>query len=273
MKLTGIYPMPYLTINQAEIYYEETGSGPETIVFSHGLLMSGDMFRDQVKALGNKYRCIVYDHRGQGRSEVTKTGYDMDSLTEDAVELIRQLDCAPCHFAGLSMGGFVGMRLAILRPELVKSLILMETTADPEPEENKGPYRRLAFVGRWLSFRLVANPVMKIMFRNTFLEDAARSDTKAYWKKHIMSLNRTGASHAAHGVIDRDGVYDQLNQINVPTLILVGDEDVATPLPKSERMHGAISGSKLQLISRAGHSATIEEPAAIAAALEAFLPL
>ncbi|MFC1796133.1 alpha/beta hydrolase [Pseudomonadota bacterium] len=265
--------MPYLDIRHSSIYYEETGSGSETLVFSHGLLMSSEMFRDQVKAFSSRYRCIAYDHRGQGRSGVSKTGYDMDSLTDDAVELIRQLDCAPCHFAGLSMGGFVGMRLAIHHPELVKSLILMETTADPEPEENKGPYRRLAFVGRWLSYRLVANPVMKIMFGNTFLQDPVRSETRAYWKKHLMSLRRTGTSKAAHGVIDREGVYDQLGRIDTPTLILVGDEDVATPLPKSERMHEAIRNSKLQVIPNAGHSVTIEEPAAITAAMKEFLPV
>jgi len=265
--------MPYLDIRHSKIYYEEAGTGPETLVFSHGLLMSSEMFRDQVKAFSSRYRCIAYDHRGQGRSEVSKTGYDMDSLTDDAVEVIRQLDCAPCHFAGLSMGGFVGMRLATHHPELVKSLILMETTADPEPEENKGPYRRLAFVGRWLSYRLVADPVMKIMFGKTFLDDPARSETRAYWKKHIMSLNRSGTSKAAHGVINREGVYDQLSRIDTSTLILVGDEDVATPLPKSERMQEAIKDSKLQVIPRAGHSATIEEPAAITAALKDFLPL
>ncbi len=263
--------MPYLTIRQARIHYEESGSGPETIVFSHGLLMSGDMFRDQVEALSSRYRCISYDHHGQGRSDVTRAGYDMDSLTADAVELIRQLDCAPCHFAGLSMGGFVGMRLAIRHPELLRSLTLMGTTADPEPEENKGPYRRLAFVGRWLSFRLVVNPVMKIMFGKTFLIDSGRLKTRARWKKHLMSLSRTGTSHAAHGVIDREGLYEQLDQIKTPTLILVGDEDVATPLPKSQRMHEAIKGSILQVIPRAGHSASIEEPEAINTALKEFL--
>jgi pimeloyl-ACP methyl ester carboxylesterase len=109
--------VPFKQINGARLYYEESGSGSETIVFSHGLLMSGEMFSEQVKALCDRYRCICYDHRGQARSEVTKSGYDMDSLTEDAASLIHELDAAPCHFAGLSMGGFVGMRLAIHHPE------------------------------------------------------------------------------------------------------------------------------------------------------------
>ena len=159
--------MPDITLNGARIYYEEVGSGAETLVFSHGLLMSGDMFSEQVAALSGRYRCICYDHRGQARSEVSDEGYDMDALTDDAAELIKALDAAPCHFAGLSMGGFVGMRLAIRRPALLKSLILMETTADPEPEENRGPYRKLAFIGRWLSFRLVIDKLMNIMFSHT----------------------------------------------------------------------------------------------------------
>ena len=112
--------MAVMEINGARIYYEESGAGPETLVFSHGLLMSGEMFSEQVKAFSGRYRCVSYDHRGQSRSEVTDSGYDMDSLTEDAATLIRRLDCGPCHFAGLSMGGFVGMRLAIRYPELIR---------------------------------------------------------------------------------------------------------------------------------------------------------
>lgn len=262
--------MPFKDVNGAKIYYEESGSGPETIVFSHGLLMSGEMFSEQVKAFSDRYRCISYDHRGQSRSEVTASGYDMDTLTEDAAALIRALDCAPCHFAGLSMGGFVGMRLAIRHPELLRSVILMATTADPEPEQNKGPYRRLAFIGRWLSFRLVIKPLMKIMFGRSFLEDPARAHVRAKWKNHLLGLNRTGTSRAAHGVIDRDGVYDQLGKIKTPTLIIVGKEDVATPPAKSKRMRDAIAGSVYRELPRGGHSSCIEEPEAVTRAMQDF---
>jgi 3-oxoadipate enol-lactonase len=113
--------MPRITINGADLFYETQGSGPETIVFAHGLLWSGRMFDHQVGALKNRFRCITFDFRGQGKSGVTKTGYDMDSLTEDAAGLIEALQCAPCHFLGLSMGGFVGMRLAIRHPGWIKT--------------------------------------------------------------------------------------------------------------------------------------------------------
>ena len=263
--------MPYKKINGANLYYEEHGAGEETIVFSHGLLMSGDMFSDQVRELSSSYRCISFDHRGQARSQVTASGYDMNSLTDDAAALIQALDASPCHFAGLSMGGFVGMRLAIRKPELLRSLILMETTADPEPPQNRGPYRKLAFIGRWLGFRLVVDRLMNIMFSQSFLNNPEKGKAREHWREHLLGLNKKGTSRAAHAVIDRQGVYDELDRIDLPTLIMVGDEDVATVPAKSERMHAAIRDSKLVLIPQAGHSASIEEPEAVTRAIGEFL--
>jgi len=263
--------MPVQNVHGANLYFEQSGNGAETIVFSHGLLMSGDMFGGQVDALATDYRCIAYDHRGQGRSEVTKSGYDMDSLTKDVVELIDRLDASPCHFVGLSMGGFVGLRLAIRHPELLRSLILVETSADPEPEENQGPYRRMAFVGRWLGFRPLVNRVMNIMFGQTFLTDPDRQAEREHWRRHLLSLNRIGTARAAHAVIDREGVHDQLDRVSTPTLILVGDEDVATVPAKAERLHAAIAGSELVTIPGAGHSSSIEQPALVTAAIREFL--
>ena len=261
--------MPYLESNGAELYYEEYGSGDETIVFSHGLPMSCDMFRSQIDALSDRYRCIAYDHRGQGRSHVTDNGYDIDNVTEDAIGLIEKLNAGPCHFVGLSMGGFVGMRLAIRRPELLRSLVLMETSADPEP--NVVSYRMMSFIGRWFGFGLVISRVMKIMFGQTFLDDPSRQEERDHWKNHILSGDRLGITRAAKGVIDREGIYDQLSRIQTPTLILVGDEDIATIPEKSERIHEKVQGSKLVTIPRAGHSSSIEQPAAVTREIESFL--
>ena len=263
--------MPVQRVNGAALHYDTAGAGPETIVFSHGLLMNGEMFRAQIDALSETYRCIAYDHRGQARSEVTEFGYDMDSLTQDAAALIRELGAGPCHFIGLSMGGFVGMRLALRYPELLRSLVLLNTSADPEPEANRGPYRRLALVGRWLGFRPVVNRVMRIMFGQTFLTDPSRQAEREHWRRHLLGLNRVGTARAAHGVIDRTGVYGQIGRIAVPTLVLVGDEDVATVPAKGERIQQAIPGSRLVHIPGAGHSTSIEQPELVTAAIREFL--
>lgn len=263
--------MPQIEVNGARLHYEEQGAGPETIVFAHGLLYSGRMFEAQVQALKERYRCITFDFRGQGQSEVTRSGYDMETLAGDAAALIEKLGCAPCHFAGLSMGGFVGMRLAIRRPELLKSLTLMETSADPEPPENVGRYRLLAWVARLFGLGLVSGQVMPIMVGRKMLQDPARRQELETWRRRILANDRAGIMRAVMGVITRKGVYEELEWIKLPTLIIVGDQDVATVPAKSERMQGRIRGSKLVVIPGAGHSSTIEEPAAVTAAMREFL--
>lgn len=263
--------MPHLPVNGTRLYVEEHGSGPETVVFAHGLLWSGRMFDAQVAALQDRYRCITYDLRGQGWSEVTAEGYDLDTLTADAVALIDALGAAPCHFVGLSMGGFIGLRLAARHPELLRSLCLLETSADPEPAENVLRYRMLNFVARWFGLKLVAERVMPIMFGQTFLNDPARAEERALWKGRMIGNDRIGISRAVQGVIDREGVVDELDQIDVPTLIVVGDEDAATVPAKSERMHARIPHSELVVIPRAGHTSTVEEPEAVNSALTTFL--
>jgi pimeloyl-ACP methyl ester carboxylesterase len=260
-----------MTINGAELFYETHGGGPETIVFAHGLLWSSRMFDHQVKALKERFRCMTFDFRGQGKSGVTEAGYDMDTLTEDAASLIEALQCAPCHFLGLSMGGFVGLRLAIRHPDLLRSLILVETTADPEPEENKGRYRLLNFIARWLGLGLVADRVMPIMFGENFMNDPERAQERREWRSRLIANDRRGITRAVKGVVERDGIYDQVDQIAIPTLIIVGDQDTATVPEKSRRMHARIRGSKLVVIPGAGHTSTVEEPEAVNNALADFL--
>jgi pimeloyl-ACP methyl ester carboxylesterase len=267
----GAETMPNIVVNNASLHFTREGVGPETIVFSHGLLFSGAMFESQVEHFQDRYHCVTYDHRGQGGSEVTDDGYDMDTLTDDAIALIEELGVGPCHFAGLSMGGFIGLRIAIRRPDLLRSLILIESTADPEPPENVPKYRKLNKVARWFGLGMVIKKVMPIMFSQSFLNSLSREDEHNLWRDRIVANDRVGITRAVAGVIDRQGVSDQLGKIDTPTLIIVGEEDVATVPEMSERMHAAIRGSKLVRIRRAGHSSTIEEPAAVNAAIEDFL--
>ncbi|WP_371169177.1 alpha/beta fold hydrolase [Aliiroseovarius sp. 2305UL8-7] len=263
--------MPHLNVNDVMLHYTDQGQGAETILFSHGLLFSGEMFAAQVSALSDDYRCITFDHRGQGQSDVAKDGYDMDTLTDDAAALIEALGIGPCHFVGLSMGGFVGMRLGLRKRELLKTLTLIETSADPEPKENHFRYKLLNVVARWFGLKAVVGKVMPIMFGQTFLKDDKRRAERQHWRSRIAASNRFGITRAVNGVIHRDGIYDQLPQMSVPTLILSGDEDVATTPEKSRRMHNAIKGSKLVSVPKAGHSATIEAPEAITKAISDFL--
>jgi pimeloyl-ACP methyl ester carboxylesterase len=252
--------VPYADLNGAHIHFTDTGGDREAIVFSHGLLFSGDMFEAQVAHFRDRYRCVTFDHRGQGRSGVTDDGYDIDTLTADAAALIHHLGLAPCHFVGLSMGGFVGIRLAARHPGLLKTLALLETSADPEPQQNAPKYRLLNFIARWIGLWAVTGRVMPIMFGRTFLKDATRVREKKRWAKAIARNSRIGITRAVMGVIDRDGCAGLLHKIDLPVGIGVGNEDVATVPEKAERMHAAIQGSELVVFKDAGHSSSIETP-------------
>jgi pimeloyl-ACP methyl ester carboxylesterase len=263
--------MPYLTVNDANLWYEDSGQGQETVVFSHGFLMNHGMFDEQVRSLEDTYRCVRYDHRGQGKSEVAESGYDIESLAGDAARLIRKLDCAPCHFAGLSMGGFVGLRLAIHHPELLRSLTLMETSADAEPKRSRRRYSMMAKFAAWFGFRLLVGPISRIMFGETFMHNPDMRPKLESWQKTVLSADRAGILKAVDGVLDRQGVYGRLRDVTTPTLIIVGDEDRATPLSRAQRMHEAIAGSKLSVIPGAGHSSPIEQPERVTSSLLDFL--
>src|SRR3954465_3125729 len=169
--------MAMLEINGTSLFYEDTGPGStaETLVFSHGLLWGTELFAPQLAALRSRYRCIAWDHRGQGRSAADhRACIGMELGWQDAVHLIEALVAGPVHFCGLSMGGFVAMRMAARRPDLVRSLILLETSADPEPTENIGRYRMLARVVRLLGPRIIKNQVAPIMLGKTLIGDKAR---------------------------------------------------------------------------------------------------
>jgi pimeloyl-ACP methyl ester carboxylesterase len=262
--------MPTVRVNGVELYYESQGSGPEALVFSHGVLMSSEMFRDQVRHFAGRYRVVAYDHRGQGRSQVTRRGYDLDNLANDAAALVDRLGLGPCHFAGLSMGGFVAMRLAARHPGLLRSCILLETSADPEDPANVSRYRTLNWAVRLLGAWAVADQVLPIMFGRTTLTDPARAALREEWRGRFRALPRS-IHHAVTGVVDRKGLGAELARIAVPTLVLVGEEDVATPPRKAERIRAAIPGAQLVRIPAAGHSATLENPAAVNQAIEGFL--
>jgi 3-oxoadipate enol-lactonase len=254
--------------NGAQLWVEDSGTLNDRrpiIVFSHGLLFSTALFAPQIAALRDRYRCVAYDHRGQGKSADSELRcIDMELLYQDAVALLESLSTMgrPVHFVGLSMGGFVAMRLAARRPDLIASLSLLETSADPEPNENVLRYRALSSVVRVFGVGAVASRVMPIMFAQSVLADPSRAAEVAQWRVQLTG-NRRSIWRAVNGVIERTAIYPELKQIRCPTVVVVGDEDVATVPAKAERIAAAISGASLIRVPRAGHSSTLEAPDAV----------
>jgi len=258
-------------INGARLHVEDSAVGEETILFCHGLLFSGRMFDDQVEVFRDRFRCVRMDFRGQGQSEVTRRGYDLETLADDLIALIEDLKLARCHLVGFSMGGMVAMRVAIRRPDLLKSLVLMNTSAEAESWRKRPRFAALNLVARWFGIERVAPRILDLLFSRRFITDPDCEASRQRWLGYVLANDRIGVTRAVRGVTSRHSVLDKLDQISLPTLIITSDQDITTTPEKAHRMQARISTAELVTISDAGHMSVAEQPDEVNALLAKHL--
>lgn len=269
--------MPELDRNGVTIAYEDSGppaGAPDapTVVFGHGLLFSGWMFHPQVEALSNEYRCVTLDWRGQGKTPPVRGGdYEMDTLYADAVALIEHLDVGPVHYVGLSMGGFVGQRIGARRGELLRTLTLLDTSPDREPLRSAIEDIAMAGIYRFAGMGPLKGAVAKIMFGPTFRADASRQGIIDEFFDRLGRYERAGLRRAIVAVATRKPVYDEIDRITVPTLVVTGADDKPTPPAKARRIAERVPGARLEIVPDCGHSSTVEQPETITALIREFL--
>ncbi len=268
--------MAEITRNGATIHYTDTGiprdrPGAATVFFGHGLLFGGWMFGPQIGSLKNDYRCVAIDWRGQGASSAPADGYDMDTLADDAMTLIGELGVGPVHYVGLSMGGFIGQRIAARHPELVRSLTLLDTSAGPEDPDKLRRYKLMGAAYRLVGIGPLRKAVLPLMFGPDFLADPVSAPLLQDWEQRLRDCRRAGIARAVKGVADRASVESEIGSITIPTLVIVGDDDVATPPAKARRIAELIPGARLEQVSHCGHSATVEQPETVTGLIREFL--
>ena len=263
--------MPTIKVNGVKLFFKESGSGPETIVFSHGLLMDHTMFEAQRTAFEKQYRVIAYDHRAQGQSQDTGRGYDMSSIADDAATLIRALKAAPCHFAGLSMGGFAGMRVAAHHPELIRTLTLMNTTGEREKLPNRIRYGILAQMVKIFSPAPFTPIAVKELFGRTTRQSAEKRAMLDAWTAKLRARPRNIAPSLQAVMNRRQFRADEMAAIRCPTLIITGEDDTAQPPRNSQSLAAGIRGARMICIPGAGHSSSLEQPEAVITAMRDFL--
>jgi 3-oxoadipate enol-lactonase len=268
--------MAEFTRDGATIHYTDTGvphdrPGAATLFFGHGLLFGGWMFGPQIASLKNDYRCVAIDWRGQGASSAPDGGYDMDTLADDAMALIGELGVGPVHYVGLSMGGFIGQRIAARHCELVRSLTLLDTSAGPEDPDKVRQYKLMGAAYRFVGIGPLRKAVLPLMFGPDFLADPANAPLLSDWEQRLRGCRRAGIARAVKGVADRASVESEIGSITVPTLVIVGADDAATPPPKARRIAELIPGARLEQVSHCGHSATVEQAETVTGLIREFL--
>lgn len=262
--------MKRVSVNGVSLAYEEHGSGDETVVLSHSYLVDRRQYQSQIDALKARYRVLAYDHRGHGQSDKPRDGYSMEAIYRDGEAFIEATNAAPCHWVGLSTGGFVGMRLGYRRPDLLASLVLMDTSADAEVLVKRAKYEGMFAVLQTAGFDPLMSTTLPIMFGPTFLGDPARRDEVALWRQRFVDNDVEALVGFGRAIFSRESIVDRMAEVRVPTLVMVGEHDVATPLSRAQQLVDHIPGAFLQIVPEAGHLSTIENPALINEVLLAF---
>lgn len=256
--------MPTAAINGTTLAYDEYGPKDGVgLVFSHSLFFNRGMFGDLVERFSADHRVVVYDHRGQGESApADRDSLDMDTLAEDAAALIEYLELGPCHFAGNSMGGFVALRLAARRPELVRTVAAMGSSA--EEEHKLAEFSPLVkHLGDHGPGQVIAI-LMHIMFGDLTLSAPSRAAIRDEWRGYMLTLPRS-IGDAAYQVIHRQSIAKELTETTVPVLAIAGAQDHAYPPPLSSvRLAAAAPTGRNVTVAGAGHSVALEDPDAVA---------
>jgi pimeloyl-ACP methyl ester carboxylesterase len=255
--------------NGLKLHYVEEGEG-EPVVFLHGLTMDHTMYAAQFEELPDQFRCIALDQRGHGRSDCPPGPWSMQDCVNDAIAFIEAVDAAPSHLVGMSWGGMVALGVALQRPELARSMALIDTSADTDPKE-------LADLERWYLDAIAEQGITDELIESSLpllYGERYRSENAAGIEAHydrLRSMKPEGIVEALRAITERESLIDRLSQITIPVLVVHGEADAAQPISEAEKIASRVAGAKLVRIPDAGHTTPIEAPDQVNAALNDFL--
>jgi 3-oxoadipate enol-lactonase len=237
------------------------------LVLSHALGLNIHMWDALAADLATRHPVLRYDHRGHGQSAVPPGPYGMDDLVADAARVLLEWNAGPAVWIGLSMGGMVGQGLAIRHPELLRALVLANTTAQYPAEARPNWDARIQAVEAG-GMAAIADTVMARYLHEQHRE--ANSEQVAGIRRTLLQCDPKGYAACCHAAAAVDWLAE-LHTIRMPTLIIAGALDVGAPPAMSEAMHAQIAGSELVVLDEASHLSVAEQPDRFAALIRTFL--
>jgi len=255
-------------IDGSEIEYEATGEGPAFLLF-HAFPLGLFMWDAQAEALAATHRVVRFDARGFGGSDLGEGPLTMERIADDGAALLDHLGIEKAVVGGCSMGGYAALAFVRRHPQRLAGLLLQDTRAGADTAETR--QSRAALAARVLaegSGAAVEAFLPKLVGETTRSEQPA---LVASLRERILAIPPQAIANALHGLAARADSRETLPTIAVPTLVLVGAEDVLTPPSEAALLAAAIPKARLDVIPAAGHLANLEKPAAVNAALRAFL--
>lgn len=245
--------MPYLNCESVRLYYEISGKG-FPIIFIHGLGSSTIDWNAQVDFFSKNYQVIVYDLRGHGKSDKNTGPFNIPQFAKDTVCLLETLNIRKVHVVGISLGGMIGLHLAVYYSNIVKSLTIVNSPSEFNVKTIKDGFQvfvrffiikimGMKRMGKFLSHRLFPKPEQEKK-RKELAERWAQNDSKAYWKatKSLINWNITS----------------NLDKITCPTLI-VGAEFDYFPVQEKKVIASRIKNAQLQIIPDSRHGTPLDQ--------------
>jgi 3-oxoadipate enol-lactonase len=236
-------------------------------MLSHSLASSLVMWNPQLDVLESKFKVLRFDTRGHGDSDAPQGKYTLEMLAEDAVALLNALEIDAVHFVGLSMGGMIAQNLALDHGNRLKSLTLCDTSAIM-PDEVQPIWQQRIDAAREKGLQDQVDETLERWFTPEYLSQ--NPPQVEMIRRQILATPVVGYIGCSEAIRYLDNLK-RLSEIDIPTLIIVGEEDPGTPVAASEAMQDRISGSKLVVLPDARHLSNIEQSGAFNEALMDFL--
>lgn len=252
-----------------ELAVHDAGQG-KPVVLLHGFPLEHSMWEAQIEALSKSQRVLAFDLRGFGQSDVAPGTATMAQMADDVAAALDALQVAePAVVCGLSMGGYVAWQFwARHRPRLA-ALVACDTRAVADTDEAKA--NRYQLVERILADG--ADAAWQAMHTKLFGEQTIKQRPELVERSRQAAARNSpeGLAAALRGMAERESMSQRLAEIDVPTLVLVGEHDAISPPAEMEGIAGQIAGAEFVVIPQAGHLAPLENPGAVNQALRAFL--
>lgn len=252
-----------------ELAYREAGSGLP-VVLLHAFPLSSAMWLAQREGLAASCRVITPDQRGFGGSPLGDEGPSLDVAADDVVELLDRLSLERVVLAGLSMGGYVAMALLRRHPDRVQALILADTRAGADPAVTQENRERIATaVEADERSTVLVDEVLPTLLGSTTV--TSRPLVSGRVRALVQAAPPAAVAWAQRAMAARPDSFDTLRGFDRPALVVVGQEDVLSPLPDAEAMAEALPCGRLVVLPEAGHLTAVETPESFNAHVATFL--
>ena len=247
--------MPYHQVNDIDLYYECSGEG-SPVLFLHGLGSSSQDWEAQRAAFSTRYRMIIVDFRGHGRSSKPKRPYSIPLFAQDTADLIKHMNVASLDVLGISMGGMVAMQLALDAPHLINHLVIVNSA--PAIQSQSFTLRQfMQFIQRRFVLRFQGMQGMGRLISNLLFPYPEQADLRRICRERWTKNDRQ-AYEASMNAILRWNVIERLTELRNPTLVIAGRQDFI-PLPYKQKYANLIPGARLVVIENSRHATPVDQ--------------